>query len=447
MVTLYGNSLLTDVLAQFWANSDGSFSATLDPAPTAGDEIYVTASDHATNESNAIPIMVTTCEVPFSYSMNTGWNMASVPVVPGDATLSTLFIDAQAMWKYNGNYQPATEAVTGEGYWLLYSGNDTEEISGLPIRTYQKELQPGWNLIGSCIEDVAISTIVDLSTGEFPTWISPLDVWMWSGSYLPTGTIEAGGAVWMLAQEAGTIEVAVGAALAKAPINVEMIDPLWMADVTIQSGSLAKTVEFGTEGSASGAYDVRLDRAAPPVPPTGGLNAFFAGDFGGTDFYRDIRGLSDNLWTLHVDAQSTVTLTWDVTAIPQDLAARIRVDGADVDMRTQNSINLTKGSHDLQVDVRIVPKAFDLAQNYPNPFNPETNISYGLPEDATVVLKVYNVLGQEIRTLVSNQQIAGYHTVTWDGTNDYGEVVSTGVYIYRIAAGQYTATKRMILVK
>jgi hypothetical protein len=305
----------------------------------------------------------------------------------------------------------------------------------------------GWNLVGSCIEDVAISAIIDVATGLFPTWISPMDVWMWEGGgYLPTGTIGAGGAVWMLAQQAGTIEVFVSEVLARPPV-VEMIEPAWLAEVTIQSASLAKTVEFGIEGTATNAYDQRIDRAAPPVPPASELNAYFTGELGWTNFYRDIRGVADNYWTLHVDAQSAMTLTWDVSAIPQEMAARIQVDGFEVDMKSQSSISLSKGSHDLNLFVRLIPKAFDLAQNYPNPFNPETNIDYGLPEDASVVLKVYNVLGQEIKTLVNEQQPAGYYSIMWDGTNGHGETVSTGVYIYRMTAGQYTASKRMILVK
>jgi hypothetical protein len=353
------------------------------------------------------------------------------------------------MWKYNGNYQPATEAVTGEGYWLLYSANDTEEISGLPIRTYQKELQPGWNLVGSCIENVAISQgVVDVGTDEFPTWINPLNVWKWNGSYQYAGAIDAGGAVWMLADQAGTIEVSISdGSLAKAPLNLEMVEPNWMAEVTVQSADIVQSVEFGADAKASSGNDNYIDRPAPPIHPGSALNAYFADDFGLTNYFRDIRGLQDNTWMLHVDAPSAVTLNWNVATIPQEMAARIRVNGVDTDMRDHNSIDLAKGSYDLEVTVRIVPQTFELAQNYPNPFNPETNISYGLPEDADVTLKVYNVLGQEIRTLVSSQQTAGYYTVTWNGTNDFGEMVSTGVYIYRITAGTNAVSKRMILVK
>jgi hypothetical protein len=450
-VTIYSGSGLTEILAQFEANSDGSFSGTILEALTAGQVVYVTATDHAGNESAATPVTVETCEEPFAYNMSAGWNMTSVPVVPDDATLTTLFPDAVASWKYNGNYQPAEQAVVGEGYWLLYGADDLEEIAGLPIRSFQKELVSGWNLVGSCFEDVAISSIVDVATDEFPAWISPLNIWKWEGGgYLPTGTISAGGSVWMLAEQAGTIEVAiVDASVARIPvITEELVEPVWMSKITVQSASEVKTLEFGAEELASSAYERRIDTPAPPAAPSSDFEVHFTSDFGFvSNFWRDVRGLEDNSWRLNVDAQSAVTLTWDVSVIPQDMTATLRVDGVNVDMRAQNSISLTKGPHDLDIIVRTVPRTYDLAQNYPNPFNPETNISYGLPEDATVVMKVYNVLGQEIRTLVNEQQPAGYYTVIWDGSNDNGEMVSTGVYIYRLTAGQYIASKRMVLVK
>lgn len=89
-----------------------------------------------------------------------------------------------------------------------------------------------------------------------------------------------------------------------------------------------------------------------------------------------------------------------------------------------------------------VPDEYMLIQNYPNPFNPETNIGYGLPEDANVNVTVFNIIGQEVITLVNAQQPAGYHTVQWDAG-----FLPSGVYFYRIAAGEFTATKKMVLMK
>jgi hypothetical protein len=88
------------------------------------------------------------------------------------------------------------------------------------------------------------------------------------------------------------------------------------------------------------------------------------------------------------------------------------------------------------------PLVYELAQNYPNPFNPSTKISYGIPQQSFVTLKVYNALGQEVATLVSGVQRAGVHTVQFDATN-----VATGVYFYRLTADNFVSVKKMMLLK
>jgi hypothetical protein len=101
----------------------------------------------------------------------------------------------------------------------------------------------------------------------------------------------------------------------------------------------------------------------------------------------------------------------------------------------------------MSAKVREIPADFSLSQNYPNPFNPTTNIKYGLSTDSRVSLVVYNILGQAVRTLVSADQEAGIYNVKWDGTNDFGSRVSSGIYIYRITAGNFVSTIKMNLLK
>jgi hypothetical protein len=90
---------------------------------------------------------------------------------------------------------------------------------------------------------------------------------------------------------------------------------------------------------------------------------------------------------------------------------------------------------------------FNLSQNFPNPFNPGTVIFYQIPKAAGVELKIYNFLGQSVRNLVQKQQAAGRYEVAWDGLDDTGRSVPSGMYIYQITAGDYQAAKRMILLK
>ena len=93
------------------------------------------------------------------------------------------------------------------------------------------------------------------------------------------------------------------------------------------------------------------------------------------------------------------------------------------------------------------PEKFRLGQNYPNPFNPVTSLSYDLPEDSYVSIIIYDLLGNVIKTLVKSNQSSGYKSVQWNATNNLGQPVSAGVYLYSIEAGGFRQTKKMILLK
>jgi hypothetical protein len=93
------------------------------------------------------------------------------------------------------------------------------------------------------------------------------------------------------------------------------------------------------------------------------------------------------------------------------------------------------------------PVKAGLLGNYPNPFNPATTIRYALNEDTFVSLKVYNMLGQEVATLVEGYQSAGYHSAEWNSRTEAGTVVASGIYMYRLTAGNVINTGRMLLAK
>ena len=99
------------------------------------------------------------------------------------------------------------------------------------------------------------------------------------------------------------------------------------------------------------------------------------------------------------------------------------------------------------LNLQIIPRRPSLSQNSPNPFNPETTIRYGLPWSGKAQLKVYNVLGQEIRILQDGLKPAGIHRVVWDGRDAYGRTLASGVYLYRLVADDFRAVKRMLLLR
>ena len=100
-----------------------------------------------------------------------------------------------------------------------------------------------------------------------------------------------------------------------------------------------------------------------------------------------------------------------------------------------------------RIDISVIPSVFALHQNYPNPFNPVTEIQFDVPVESQVTLTIYNIMGQEVTTLTNRTLRAGFHSVRWDGTNGQGELVSTGVYFYRLTSPAFTSTKKMIMVK
>ena len=102
---------------------------------------------------------------------------------------------------------------------------------------------------------------------------------------------------------------------------------------------------------------------------------------------------------------------------------------------------------DVQETACTAPIEFELYPSYPNPFNPRTSISYSLPENTRVSIRVYDVSSRAVRTLIDMQQTAGRHTTTWNGTDEGGRRVSSGIYFIRLEAGDFRKTRKITLVR
>ena len=98
-------------------------------------------------------------------------------------------------------------------------------------------------------------------------------------------------------------------------------------------------------------------------------------------------------------------------------------------------------------EITQIPTTFLVHQNYPNPFNPITTLRYDLPENSHVTITIYDMIGRQVKILINQTQDAGYRSVIWGATNDYGKPVSAGIYLYQIQAGEYISTKKMVLLK
>ena len=103
--------------------------------------------------------------------------------------------------------------------------------------------------------------------------------------------------------------------------------------------------------------------------------------------------------------------------------------------------NLEKNLDDL------LPSSFKLHQNYPNPFNPITTIRYDIPKLSEVRIVIHDLMGRQVVTLFNDSKPAGYHDITWDGSNQFGDDVSSGMYIYSIQTEKYYFSKKLIYIK
>ena len=94
-----------------------------------------------------------------------------------------------------------------------------------------------------------------------------------------------------------------------------------------------------------------------------------------------------------------------------------------------------------------MPTEYELFNNYPNPFNPTTTIKYSVPKVGNVKLRVYNMMGQLIKTLVNDTKAPGFYNIEWNGTNESNSRVASGIYFYRFESGNFVANNKMILIK
>jgi hypothetical protein len=147
--------------------------------------------------------------------------------------------------------------------------------------------------------------------------------------------------------------------------------------------------------------------------------------------YQDLAELIGMLGQTSISGNWTVfTTDSDDTTMSNDVW-NILIDAGDV----------------LSIHGDVIPDVYALHQNYPNPFNPTTILRYDLPEDTQVRITIYDIMGREVRTLFNNQQNAGYKSIQWNATNNIGQPVSAGLYLYTIQAGDFRQTKKMVLLK
>lgn len=364
------------------------------------------------------------------------WNIVSLPVDPITGLKSLLFPGAlTAAFGYDGSYYQADTLRTGPGYWLKFAAPSSFEVDGYTFEADTIPLGAGWNLVGSLYEPLAAA-----SATTDPAGILTSEFFRYDDGYSFADSIEPGVGYWVQASQAGSLFLTLqpGAApkAAGARVAGEGLNSL-----TISTGSgRAQTLWFG-EGAARAAK-----AAMPPRPPAGAFDARFSDEtfIAGFDATADGRQTRTILVS---GAAGEIRLTARIAkagragyfvADGSGNAVPLK-DGATVTFRAgdggETSIRLLAGSEPL-------PTEFALGQNYPNPFNPATTVSFSLPVDETVSIRLFNVLGNEVATIASQKYSAGRHEVEFDA----GELPS-GVYIYTMQAGAFSASRKMVLMR
>jgi hypothetical protein len=251
------------------------------------------------------------------------------------------------------------------------------------------------------------------------------------GSNIFTGT-EGGGV--FLSTNNGTYWIAVNSGLADTNVNALAVSGTNLFAGTHDGVFLSTNNGTNWTAVSSGLTTTFINSIAVSPDGTGDTN-IFVGTWGGGVFFSTDNG---SHWT-DIHSASMNNWIWTVAVYPDETG------GKDLFAGTEGGGAWRRPLSDIITNVKQLssqPKRFTLSQNYPNPFNPTTTISYDLPKESFVSLKVFDLLGREVASLVSEEMSAGNHSRQWNTSN-----VSSGIYFYRLQAGTFTETKKLVLLR
>jgi hypothetical protein len=272
-----------------------------------------------------------------------------------------------------------------------------------------------------------------------PSHIITSKFYRYLGGYQPVRYLLPGEGYWVKTDQAGTLVFSGGTFSKHEQGNPSTASTLDDANELVfrDSKDHQQTLYFVATSDSV----VRGDQyELPPTPPAGAFDVRFSSgrmleiadpETGGT-------------FPLTVSpVNGPVHISWRI--VDDGMEAQLFVGEEQYAMRGEGSIELES----ISAKVTLIlgngaekPVAFSLEQNYPNPFNPSTTISYALPKSSHVKVGVYDVLGREVATVLNEEKSAGAYTIQWDATD-----VSSGVYLYRMKAGDFTAIRKMLLIK
>ncbi|MBT7101586.1 hypothetical protein HN937_29680 [Candidatus Poribacteria bacterium] len=411
---------------------------------------------------------------PVADDLIAGWNLVSVP---GYGDLGPLDALSNSAFVWTGQYEGVGFLTQAEvppvtsGVFINSNGGPYSldvDVDSSSIRDVTAPLNPGWSLIGAPSNiDAGSDFPASHVTAQFGNQASVFGYDPVTRSYTLASELVAGRGYWVYNDTGSPVSVqltqprhlaADGSsrfhprAAAPALSNLDWSLPVSLSD---EDGAL-RTVQLGLSSDATAGYD-RLDVAMPPPPPVRAYSHLYVGvDDAVGRLTRSVQAMdrSGTEWVMNarIDGASGL-IEWQRPNVPEHWRLTMEAGGTRVDMAERQSVRLGAGTHALRVMLSwVAPTATRLMPNYPNPFNPETWIPFELTQAADVTVRVYGPDGAVVRTLALGYRAEGYYTsigdaAYWDGRNESGEAVASGVYLYELRAGDYRAMRRMVILK
>ncbi len=367
------------------------------------------------------------------------------------------------------------DLVPGNAFWFIEnfskSFNVKNAVTVSSSGLYSIKLQPGWNQIGDPYAfPVDWDSVLSTSQIQLPIHWNP-DI---EDYEINQRVLQPWDGYWVFNPDTVFISLNFRPIASNGiPKNNNTLAELKSGEFLIQlKANIEKTNIIDDEnyvGMLENAKDGK-DKYDVLVPPsiTGNLNFNIVS--GNTEYAENILASSKDgaYWDIKLTSnlkdknlivelyKSSFPANFQIWFLDRDKLLSISINGDKLSIplpkNGKGSYRLITGNEEYAKEhsenIPLVPLEYSLSQNYPNPFNPSTNIDYQLKELSTVSLEIFNILGQKINVLVDNKlQNPGQYRVSWDGTNQSGSKVSTGIYIYRIRANNFVSSKKMILLK
>ncbi len=359
-----------------------------------------------------------------------GWNLLSVPLNEKDWKFTDLFSTSTSnAYFYNGSYTAVDSLSKGNGFWIKLNSAQTQIYTGEPFIADTFNLNAGWNLIGSIIDSVSAT---NLTTS--PANIITSFYFNFSNGYKIAQSVLPGYGYWVKANAAGKLIInstLVHKSNSLAP-DFSKLNELIITDASGKALSL-----YFTGNKFDNSFYDMPPKAASETPDIRFTSGKFAEIFNNAAKSKiiDIQGLQ---FPINVKAIVKDKAQYAITNGLNDDEISIDNGAVSLDKKTSSFALMLTNSK----DITKTPTVFQLEQNYPNPFNPSTTINYSVPKTSVVTIKVYDVLGKEITTLVNDEKTSGNYKVEFDGSK-----LTSGIYFYRMQAGNIVKTKKLILLK